>query len=183
MNVENENVQYFDLEANFRRSIHEEYSGPLFSKTVFLVLFQIVFFVVFSVLMETNTNSNDAFEVGFGKNPVVYKQISYSTFLLVHLAFHIVLFLGAYATFKTINLGLFKDYQSGQGIKEVITIMEIMQTPTHRVYITNSPIIKTITDETTLFIGDQLTIYYLEFSGRLLYIEPEIKRKDQKKSS
>lgn len=181
MNIEMENVQYFDLEASFRRSIHEEYSGPLFSKTVFLILFQIVFFIVFSILMENNTDINGYFKVGFGKNPVIYKQIAYSTFLIIHLVFHVLLFLGAYETFKTINLGLYKDYQSGQGIKEVITIMEIMQTPTHRIYITNSPVVKTITDETALCIGDELTIYYLEFSGRLLYVEPEIKRKNQEK--
>lgn len=129
--------------------------------------------------MESNTDINGNFKVGFGKNPVVYKPIAYSTFLIVHLAFHLLLFLGAYATFKTINSGLFKDYQSGQGIKEMITIMEIMPTPTLQIYITNSPIVKTITDETALDIGDQLTIYYLEFSGRLLYIEPEIKRNQQ----
>lgn len=175
MKVEQQNVQYFELEANFRRSIHEEYSAPLFSKTVFLILFQIVFFVVFSILMENNTNINGNFNVGFGKNPVIYKQISYSGFLIAHLAFHILIFLGAYATFRTINLGLLKDYQSGQGVKETIMIMEIMPTPTHQIYITNSPVVKTITDETALRIGDELTIYYLEFSGRLLYIEPEIK--------
>ncbi len=175
MNITKENREYFDLEVNFRRSIYEEYSGSLFSKIIFLILFQVVFFIVFSILMESNTDINGNFKVGFGKNPVVYKPIAYSTFLLLHLSFHILLFLGAYATFKTINSGLLKDYQSGQGIKETISIMAIMPTPTLQIYITNSPIIKTITGETTRCVGDQLTVYYLEFSGRLLYIEPQIK--------
>ncbi len=179
MKRQQEEMAYFDLEPNFRKQLYVEYSDSVFSKTIFLVLFQIVFFIVFSALMEGNTNINGDFKVGFGRNPVVYKYIPYSYFLTAHLLFHILIFCSAYHSFKAPYFGLKKDYQSGKGIKKMITIVDVMQTPAAPIYVTDSPILKTIDNAISLQIGDQLMIYYLEFSGRLLHIEPEIWRNGQ----
>lgn len=119
------------------------------------------------------------FKVGFGRNPVIDKYIPYSYFLIAHLMFHVVIFFAAYQSFKAPFWGLLKDYKSGKGIKEKIAITDIMPTPAATVYVTNSPVLKTINETYPLQIADELIIYYLEFSGRLLHIEPEVWRNGQ----
>lgn len=49
-------MERFDLEPDFRKQLYVEFSDAVFSKTVILVLIQILFFVVFGVLMESNAN-------------------------------------------------------------------------------------------------------------------------------
>lgn len=181
MEAEKKNMEYFELDPGLRASIQMEYSGPLYGKMAIFVLIQIFIFIFFTFGMGAHKDIYGMIEVGLFRSPRSVK-LPYTHFVWGQVIFHVLMFIAALESFGKINLGLYKDAQSGKGIKEVITITEIMYTPACPVYITNSPVLKTITDETALCIGDELTIYYLEFSGRLLYIEPEIKRKDQEKS-
>gem|GEM_PF-1821835 len=177
MNIIKENMEYFDLDPGLRTSIQMEYSGPLYRKMTIFVLIHLFIFIYFTFRMREHVDSYRLIEVGLFRSPRSVR-IPYTYFVGGQIVFHILMFIAALESFGKINLGLYKDSQSGKGIKEIITITDIMYTPACPVYITNSPVLKTITDETVLCIGDELIIYYLEFSGRLLYIAPEIKRNE-----
>ncbi len=173
MKVTRENIETFDLDPGLKMSIYDEYIHSLRDRLIVLVVIQVVVFILTVSAAGAHKDINGYIQVVPSlRSPLRQVDIKFSYFVWSQVFFHILLFIGAFQALGRIKIGLLKDYKLGKGIKEVVMITEIIRTPATPVYVTSSLIVKTLTNERLLRIGDQLTIYYLKYSGRLLYIEP-----------
>lgn len=166
-----EKMETFNLDSDFLKQIRREYFQPFYTKIIFFVFVQILVFVLFTKAMQSNQDSNGNLEVIL-KNGGSFALVNMlnTKFFWMQVAFHCMIFTLAYASFSRVNINLLKDFKFGKGIQERITIVDILETPAANIYITDSSTIKTIVENFPLRVGDNMTIYYLKYSARLLHI-------------
>lgn len=164
------NIQYFELNPIFKRKLADEYLLPLITKIIIMII--VMLFILNLVISGAYTGKSNETIINVGtfrsgsNGSLTLIQFKYTVTIL----FLLFSFLMTYLFMKN-KRDIYKDAKFGKGIQEIVSITEIIHTPSMLIYKINSKNIFTITSDQNLKINQKLEIYYLAYSKRILEVK------------